>query len=418
MGKRVIQFQHTQLLSHIDIEAYNQYDLVQRMFLISMTHLSSPLRRDLLTEKTQGQSLMLRIFNSPNLHHWMLACSDAEEQFFLNTCDIAASLSSIVSFHSCIASLIHLGSIICDDVERRMQLSSKQIAAYPVWWGRTPSQYEHVKSIVDEFRNTMRVLDEDIRAVLDQETPIGLIPTSMALNSSSSRQNSSTAPTVTIEQDEVRLIQTRRSFLTKWNRSLQRLSSVFYPDNPVVLTEKIYQNDWHKSAKWMTARALVEQFLPGKPSFLSRSEASRTLEQITCHYHHTTIAFISPEVDNGLWLDFPENLAQENDKLKKLEIISSLWDRIAFHDGILISSREHLFFGLWTIGHLSYWKAVKLGPKEDDRFFLVSDPELQYFKVLSLEQVSDYASDVKNWVNPTDGAVIQFRRAGRLRKED
>jgi hypothetical protein len=411
-GEAVIHLKDLPLLGHIDIQAYMAGDLIQRMFWLSLAHLSLPLRQDLLISEEHTQTLSRRIYNSPFLSYWMLACSDAEEQFFLNTCDTAASLSSIVSFHSTIASLIHLGRLISSDVERRMSMASDSSPAYPVWWGSAPSQRSFSQALLDEFNREMASLESQISSILDAEQQT--FPSSSKVLSTSSSHLAEVRAGPSVFEEGV--LQERRKLVTKWHKAMQKLSSVFFPENPIILTEKVFQNDWHRSAKWMTAKGMFEQFLPSRPSLLSRAPASRTLEQISCHYHHTSLALMDPDADEGVWIEFPYNLSDALEYSKKMDFALKLWLRIAYHDGILVSSREHLFFGYWIIGHLSYWKAVKLGTKENDRYFLISDPELHYFKVLSIDQVVNYVSDIKNFVNPTDGAVVQHFRAARLGK--
>lgn len=340
---------------------------------------------------------------------WMLVTSNCDEQYYLNTCDVAASLSSVVSYHSTIASLIHLSTSIAKSVEQRLKLASKTVPAFPTFWGSCVSQYDYVRKELDRFHSSTSSLGDAVAALLDEEEQ-----SSTSLDALNSNGTSSASPNFGEEWQGAMSL--RHDLVRIWHQEMQRLSAVFEPDHPVVLTEKVFANNWHSSAKWMTARALVEQLvIPGCPTFLSRSGASRTLDDISCNNFHSQLALIDPELDDKVWLDFPWNVAEEEDENRKSEILERLWNRVAYLDGALISSREELFFGYWVIGHMSYWKAVWIG---DQRYFLISDPELQYFKVLTMDQATAFVSDLKSRVNPIDGSENQHYRARRLRNDD
>jgi len=417
-GSLVFNLTSTSLLSHIDMIAYTESDLLQRMFLLSLSHLALPLRNDMLFGNAPSQSLMRRIKDSRYLNYWMLSCSNCDEQYFLNTCDTAASLSSIVSYHACIASLIHMGRLVCAEVEKRCPLARDDEPAFPTLFGSVPSQLAYVSTMIANFRSYMDDLELMVLNILDGERQ-----QRVDSGPSSSSSSSSSSPSSDERQEllpplfDMNMVLERHELMRRWHKEMQRLSSIFFPDDPVVLTEKIFPNNWHKSAKVQTALAFLDQFLPGRPTFLSRSQASRSLEQIDCHYLHTQLALLEPEADNGLWLDFPWNVADETNPTERMVIMEKLWERIVHHDGLLISSRESLFFGFWTIGHLSYWKGVWLGPELEDRYFLISDPELRYFKVLTIAQAERFVADLNNLVNPTDGAVVQHYRTKKLCKE-
>lgn len=401
----VISTKSTSLLCHIDLESYSRETLEKRLFWLSLAHLSSPMRSDLL--ESSRDSLLWRILESPHAHLWALATSNCDEQYFLNTCDTAARLSSIVSYHYCIASLIHLGRVLSQCVEQRLKLASKTLPAYPAFWGSSPSQYDHSNAILTSVREVLNQLEQDIRTLLDSEK--------ISAQEGEEARDFTRRDITNDKEVVLEMVLVRHEFVRRWQREMQKLSSIFFPENPVVLTEKTFKNDWHKSAKWMTARAFIEQLIvPGVPTFLSRSEASRTLEQISCDYLHTHHHLVDPEDDKSMWLDFPWSVAEENNEETKTSILERLWNRVAFLDGALISSREQLFFGYWEIGHLSYWKAVWMGQK----YFLISDPELQYFKVLSIDQAVKFVSDIKSRVNPLDGSVQQHYRARRLCREE
>lgn len=343
----------------------------------------------------------------------MLANSGCDEQYFLNTCDVAASLSSVVSYHSSIASLILLGQSLANSVEQRLHLASKTDPAFPTFWGSSKSQFDYASAELASFRSFIQTLIKDVSSLLDAEIH--------EKNASSANHGAS----VKVTEDAVSIydfgakwktsLLARHTLVRKWHREVQKLSAVFRPDLPVVLTEKIFSNDWHSSTKWMTARAALEHlFVPGCPTFFSRSAASRTLEDIACNNYHTQLALIEPEADDKIWLDFPWVVSEETSLPEVDRILDLLWDRISYLDGALISSREELFFGSWIIGHMSYWKAVWMGEK----YFLISDPELQYYKVLTLNEVLGFINDVKTRVNPLDGSENQHFRARRLRNDD
>ena len=392
------------------MEVYTASNLVDRMYWLSLAHLTKPIRHELLESSQPGASLFKRLMRSPKANLWLLACSSCDEQYFLNTCDVAASLSSVVSYHPCIASLMLLGEKIAGSVEKRLKLASKAQPAFPTFWGSCVSQYDYVRKELDSFLSFTKSLRKHVLELLDGEME-ELEKTSGQIVDSSSYSNGNDSFGV----DWRRNLDTRHQLVRRWHREMQKLSAVFSPDSPVVLTEKVFKNNWHSSAKWMTARALVEQLLiPGCPTFLSRSGASRTLEDISCNNFHTQLALIEPESDDRIWLDFPWNVAEEEEEKTKLFILNRLWDRVAYLDGALISSREELFFGYWVIGHMSYWKAAWMGEK----YFLISDPELEYFKVLTIQQAITFVSDLKSRVNPLDGSETQHYRARRLRKDD
>ncbi|XP_049849947.1 uncharacterized protein LOC126320488 isoform X2 [Schistocerca gregaria] len=315
-------------------------NVFQCMLLLSLVQFSTVFRNKLLED-----SLFCAIYKSPFLYYWLLNCSNTDEQYFLNTCDVTATANSIIAFHPFVASLYLLSDFIFEFVQSRIQLLTDFEPAYPSLWGSVfvPSVKSYAQIQLAKFQSLTTQLRIQTEGLLISER---LQPLSINLTSHVTKI---------------------RSLVKKWSYSIQVISSIFKPEAPIVLTKKIFSQKWHLSAKLSSLFSLVFQVLPGVPTFLSRAQGSYQLECVPYALFHYQLPVLDPSADDYIYLYLSQHMLSAKDNASEQKrLLILLWRRLVFYGGLLFSTREHLLGGIWTIGHLSYCMAVKLNNEADE----------------------------------------------------
>lgn len=387
-------FSKTQLLNHLDLnlyklnvdKEYKEQIFTQRMLQLSLCSIIKTLRSEIMTDE-----FFCLISKSKFLALWMLSCSDSYEQIYLNTCDISATLTSFVAIHPNLASLLFLSDKIISHLNHKLLLSDKKIPAYGTLWfeNLVPSQYEYSNKVIENCVFEMNKIKKQIKSLLNEEK-----------NESKN-----------FDQNFYQIYFKRLSSLVKnWHHNMQVLSSIFIPQSPIVLTSKLISNKWLLSSRIMTVFSLISQFIPGAPSILSRANASRELELVPFFLYHTQTAILNPDLD-PIFLNLNEILLDL--KLdQQFETLHQIWYLILYSGGVLFSSKETLFSS-WLIGHLSYCTAQF---QNGQMHFLISDPEISSYKLLTVDQMRQYLIDQKSCVNFLDATTWQFYRTKVLNK--
>jgi hypothetical protein len=143
----------------------------------------------------------------------------------------------------------------------------------------------------------------------------------------------------------------------EWQFAMQMLSSVFNPVLPVVLTVKPLQEQWHLSSKVVSAAALVAMIFPRQPSFRSRlhgtpAQFEPLLRQLTFHYR-----VLPTRRNTEKWRSFVSCLRDPQlERVRKLDRVLALWNECHYRGGLLFSSNEAIWGSM--VGHLSYLVAT------------------------------------------------------------
>jgi len=204
------------------------------------------------------------------------------------------------------------------------------------------------------------------------------------------------------------------------------VSSVCKPI-PSVITMKPFSQQWHLSAIVMTVVSGILHFIPGYPDMFSRTASSGHLGNVPC-YNLTNFGIkVKEEWDNYLYLKFAHKIQSLQKKQPQLveSAMNRFWQRLFDVGGALFVSRECVY-STWWVGHLSFVSALAIPkkPSPDDtplekhllenptdfsqrnssrdefydyeRYFLISDPEILYYKLMTFSQMLDLISNPKN----------------------
>jgi len=365
------------LLNHI-IHDKTEYSLsipvTQRMLLLSLVNFSPRTRQCMLEDR-----LFLGIKKSPFLIMWMLSCSGSDEQYFLNTCDTASNSISLIAHHSTIATLLFVGMTILSQITQNGErLSHVEPAFQSTWSIWVPSLRQYALARCGEAQ---RIFTEIYDQAL-QYTGDGIAPPFEMLT----------------------------QFVRRWNYAIQYLSSVFKPDQPVVLTRKLVPQRWHFNTFAMRVICSLTSFLPGQPHISTRRRSSHEISHIFPQQFHTFRTYISPREDSFLFEYYACKLkATKSNRLlfQQLFSIDRLWNKALFRGGVIFSSHENVF-GLGFVGHLSFLlaavlycdenecnnndiseldRSAKSGGKKCQKCFIIADPEIRNYRVLNFAQM-------------------------------
>ena len=226
---------------------------------------------------------------------------------------------------------------------------------------------------------------------------------------------------------QIEVVEAMNKIVCAWNRNVQVLSSVFTPNDPRYLTPKVISERWHLSAMLTTITSALTQFLPGQPKMLARTRAAFGIEHMPCYLFHTRVACVPPTADGNIYFGFAHDMAEaqtQGDTKKMDYYMEALWTRVARIGGALYSSREVLY-KFWIIGHLNYVQAVRVpvsalpclgvdfehvSSKSDFvKLFLIADPEIRDYRVMTMTQMANYVSDLTNLFDILDATQYQKR---------
>ena len=339
-----VGLKHSILLCEFDMESYVTMTHEQRMAHLSLINFYGPLR-----VLMKNDDLVKRVCASPHLKYWMLACSGMDEQYWLNTCETAARNDMIAIRVPTVAHCIVLGREICKHIRQNQlpKCSKTEPWTKMLWYCCTPSVHSYCTKILDETEDDLNILTERANQLLEKEI------------------------TSTVEL---------HGLVHDWNWILQRLSTIFYSEEPVVLSKKLFSNNWQPSAKFISFPCLLSSFLPFQPLITQRKEGTAG-EYPASRNWFTWRDRISPS-------QYPEfkDLAFKMDKMtveKRNEMLLQLWNFALLYGGIVFASKEFIW-GL-GVGHLNVLYALKM--EKSGRFFLVCDAEITNFKWLTFDEM-------------------------------
>ena len=147
------------VLSTLDMQKYASLSIERRILEISNCNFSERVCR-----RFQSDSLCNRMNESKRLHHWLLACSDTDEQYWINTCEGAAKNQVKIWHSGTIAHLLVLSDIILDDlVKKRLpQLSETEpwVQSFRIWKWSLPSEKTYATRLIKEFEKAKKQISE------------------------------------------------------------------------------------------------------------------------------------------------------------------------------------------------------------------------------------------------------------------
>lgn len=358
------------LINHIDPLEYIDYRLDQdkytsipyallNLYLINFT----PSFKEVILK----DPLFNSIKSSKYLHLWMFACSNADEQYYLNSCNVAATLNALFTIHPNISTLIVFSDIVTSYLENKIKHMNKSIKAYPSLIGNifVPTAKEFSSNILQSFKKSIKSLRNTCHDIIKSEHSLN----------------------ISKDDNELEYILKLHSLIQEWNKEMQQLSSIFIPEEPIILTSKILKDRWHWSSRIMLIYSLIAQFIPTIPTFLSRSYSSRGITDVPHDHLHLDLYTY---VDDCFELeDICNNIREEKTKNGDyLMLVEELWDLMILKRGIYVESSELLYY-CWKIYHLSSCIPIKMEKNgKIERAFLLSDSEIRHFKILTMEQMA------------------------------
>ena len=354
----------TQLLNHLHRNHYLKLTASQRMVLFSLCGFESSLRWGIL----QGP-LFIATFHSRQLVMWQLACSNAHEQRFLNTCSSAAANVALTHHAPVIAALHHVTASVVSKIEQRLHFVACTMPAYSSYWPSccvpTTSQYVHAQL----HRATLQLQSQSVQLQQllseEQETPEGL----------SSHDGL-----------DGELFLRRFQLTSQWNDLNQALSIVYQPHKPSVLTRKLLRGDWHNSARLITpVCGLFSLLVPGQPSLKARYCGGTD----PLYPELAKLLLFEFHVNRGdpVWRRFPADMraAGTYDHPSVQSLLLALWRHAAERGGVLFSFVETAL--TIQVGHLAFMIATR--DPNGQNFFLIADPEVSFFKLFSFRNLYD-----------------------------
>ncbi len=171
---------------------------------------------------------------------WMLSCSNCDEQYWLNTCEVGARNIMMACRMPTIAHCIEFTREVVSHLRlnRVRNLSTVTPWTFSLWnmCCRSKSLREFCEEILLKVDLELDRLEERVRAVLKAQN----------------------------KHKELQLL------TQDWNKTTQFLSCIFYPEEPVVLSKKLISNHWQLSAKLIALPCILGSFLPGEPFVMKR----------------------------------------------------------------------------------------------------------------------------------------------------
>ena len=338
--------QHSILLSGLDVEGYATMSVPQRLCHLGLANLSPAFRRTVL-----ASPLVEQVLAAPDLPLWMLSCSNSDEQYWLNTCEVAARNGMLAARLPTVAHCVVLTRDIVAHLRstRLPRLAKDRPWTRTLWGrccGRVPSVRAHCERVLAAADEELDALESRIRAAL------------------------AAGPSLARQAELQRLVQ-------DWNRATQRLSSVYAPEEPVVLSRKLFSDAWRRSAQAAALPCTLGSLWPGQPLVLSRNEG--------------TLGEYDSSGSRFTWRDrlAPQSFPQFAELPRKMAgpearaLLEELWRLALAYGGLFFASQETIF-GV-RVGHLNGLYALRLA--DGTAHFLVGDPEIRRFKLPSVEEM-------------------------------
>ncbi len=341
--------QHSVLMCTMDVEAYANMTVAQRICHVALSNFSAPFRRVLL-----ASPLVNEVLAAPDLSQWMLSCSGFDEQYWLNTCEVAARNGMLATRLPTVAHCIVLTRDIVSHIRstQLLKLPKDKPWTRTLWGGcyGVPSVREYCRAVLDAVDEELDGLEQRIRSALQMDSSL---------------------------EKKKREIQ---EVLQAWNKTTQFLSSVYAPAEPVVLSCKAISDQWQRSAKLAAFPCLFGMLVPGQPLVMSRNEG--------------TLGEYDRSGSRFAWRDrlAPQSFPQFKDISKRMRdmgdeeartLLAELWGLALSYGGLFFASQERIF-GV-AVGHLNGLYAMRL--PDGTPQFLVGDPEIRRFKWLSTDEM-------------------------------
>lgn len=201
------------LLSHCEWERFEALSVEQRVANLALCNVAaSPLRR-----RMADSELVRAVLASDRLLQWMLTCSHMDEQYWLNTCEVAARNNAICARLPTVAHCMVFTQAIVDDLRatKLPTLSKTQPWARSAWRCDLPSVAAYCAAVLDQADADLAALVAHCHALLARGSPLDALC----------------------------------GVVHEWHRITQQLAGIFYPAEPVVLTRKLFSENWQLSAK-------------------------------------------------------------------------------------------------------------------------------------------------------------------------
>jgi hypothetical protein len=128
----------------------------RRVSTLQLMHYSEGLRSEMLSSTLCG-----RIMTGCAPSHWMLACSDSDEQYWLNTCAATAVNLALTHHAATLATLLVLAHTIATRIKRQLQILQPDADAHPsLWPGSSPSVVFQVLDVLAKVRERLNEVEE------------------------------------------------------------------------------------------------------------------------------------------------------------------------------------------------------------------------------------------------------------------
>ena len=346
-------FESSILLHHVNVEKYREMGVAQRIAHLSLSNFHGSMRKIALEDK-----LVIQVVASPQLPLWMLTCSNMDEQYWLNTCEVAARNNMIALRLPTVAHCIVFTREICRHLtEWIIPKLSKSKPWSKSLWGyccfSLPSVQAYATSVVERVELELDDLVRRGELLLQLES----------------------------EPFSERLELSLQRLVLDWNRVTQLLSTIYYPDEPTVLSWKLFPGQWQLSAKSIAVPCILGSLLPGQPLVVSRNEGTQG------EYFRASSYFIWQDklskIRSSEFCDLAARIL-EMSREDRDEILNQLWELALNYGGVFFGSRESIFGQ--DVGHLNGLFAIRM-PKTG-RHFLICDPEISRFKWTNFDQMA------------------------------
>jgi hypothetical protein len=203
----VREVKHSFLWSHLEWDAYQRMSVPQRLAQLSLINLmKSPVRSAMMQDP-----LVQRVTQSAQLIKWMQCCSNMDEQYWLNTCEAAARNNMLCSRMCTVAHCLVLTRLTCEQLRHTgPRLPTDKPWTSTLWGCCCPvrSVAKHFDQLLARVTGHLDEITARAHALLDVQCQDGQLLHQLVLD---------------------------------WNRVVQELASIFYPQEPVVLTRKLFR---------------------------------------------------------------------------------------------------------------------------------------------------------------------------------
>jgi hypothetical protein len=346
--------EHSILLCDFEPAAYVEMDVAQRLAHLSLSNFYGPLRK-----WVKKSGFVNKVCASPQLGQWMLACSNMDEQYWLNTCEVAARNDMMAIRVPTVAHCVEYTRHICRHMNEVIVPKLSKVKPWTSSLGaycclKMPSVHAYATRTLDGVEAELQELERRGELLLEMGEQISQEKLKIGL----------------------------QQLVLDWNKITQSLSTIYYPDEPVVLSQKLFSNNWQLSAKTIALPCILSSLLPWQPFVMNRNEGTQG------EYFRSASWFTWR--DKLSLMQYPEfeNLAVKMKIMSaadKTACLNQLWKLAFSYGGLFFASNEQIFGSL--VGHLNGLFGIRL-PKAG-KHFLVCDPEITRFKFLTFEQMSE-----------------------------